>query len=190
MAELPILSPSMFNALNLTDEQKQQMDKIKKELESEFEQTIENYATGRLFMEKRVLDEFEKEGITNKDLMAEGVAAVMKKEGEMRRKLMESDPEFKKIYEEIQSRGKLFSTKLKMKMFDVLTDDQWERLQKLVDSPPGYAQMLGKKWREWMGESEKTEAWQPGVHSWKPGDAIPEEYRQERNKRRQFPKQE
>jgi Ni/Co efflux regulator RcnB len=71
------------------------------------------------------------------------------------------------------------------KMFDVLTDEQWARLQKLIDNPPEHAKAYAKKLKEQMGESEKTGgAWQPGPNSWRPGDPIPEQYRQQREEQR------
>ena len=88
-------------------------------------------------------------------------------------------------------------------MFDVLMDEQWNRLQELIDHPPEYALMFIKELRESFGlvESEKSEeegaegglspsVWLPGPGSWRPGDAIPEAYRQERNTRGNFPRPE
>jgi len=70
-----------------------------------------------------------------------------------------------------------------MELYDVLTDEQWDKLQNLVDNPPEYI----KAWlKVYSSRNQKQEEWQPGPDSWKPGDGIPESYRQERNERR-FP---
>ena len=180
MAEMPIISTSMFEALNLTDDQKQQMKKIKKELEPEFEQTFKNWISGELTMENKILNALKKE---------ENAKMNMDRDA-MRKKLIAEDPEFKRIHEKNLSGGKAFATKFKIKMFDVLTDEQWKKLQKLIDDPPEHAKILGKKLREMTGANEKDEAWQPGPNSWKPGDAIPEEYRKKRETKKPFPQAE
>jgi Ni/Co efflux regulator RcnB len=73
-------------------------------------------------------------------------------------------------------------------MFDVLTDEQWRRLQNMIDNPTGLVKMLLVKTKGWQ---EKKEAWTPGPNSWRPGDPIPEQYRQQRNERQgRFPRSE
>jgi hypothetical protein len=105
------------------------------------------------------------------------------------KKLMAGDPEYKKIRVALQSEGKAFATKFRIKMFDVLTDEQWARLQKLVDDPPEHAKTIRKKLKAESDEADKKEAWTPGPNSWRPGDPVPEEYRQQRNERRgRFPR--
>jgi len=178
MGELPVLSPSMFEPLNLTDAQKQQMEKIKKELEPEFEKNLENFANGQAILIGKILDERNKQrGNGNPQ---EEMEAIQKK-------LMAEDPECKKISEEIQSQNKRFATQFKTKLFDVLTDEQWNRLIQLIDNPPEYAKAFRKKLKEQMGEAEKPGVWVPGPNSWRPGDPIPEGYRQQRSEGR-FPR--
>jgi Ni/Co efflux regulator RcnB len=97
-------------------------------------------------------------------------------------KEMQKNPEFKRIQDELQTSGKAFSAKFKTRMFDVLNDEQWARLQLLIDNPPPYAKVLLQKIREQSGQAEQSGGgWVPGPNSWKPGDPIPEEYRQKRN---------
>jgi hypothetical protein len=164
--EMPIVSPGMFEILNLTDAQKKEMEKIKKEYEPEFEKVLDN------FLEKSsVLRRFVGQPI--------------------------EDPELKKIRDEIQSQCKKFSEKFRIRMFDVLTDEQWKRMLNLIDNPPEHAKIFRKKLKEISGEreddvkTEKPPVWQPGPNSWKPGDPIPEQYRQQRNERQgSFPRSE
>ena len=179
MGEIPIISLSAFEALNLTDTQKQQMENIKKELEPEFENHLKNFVDGQIMIANKALDAFEKLG--GKDF-----EDFTKKAPLITTKLKTDDPQFKKTFEDIVTQSRLFTTQFKTKMFDVLTDEQWKRLQELIDTPPEYAKVLRKKLKEQIGESEKTDAWAPGPNSWRPGDPIPEGYRQERSKRR-FP---
>jgi len=89
------------------------------------------------------------------------------------------------------------SNALIIRMFDVLTDEQYARVIDLIDNPPDYVVALLKRWREQSGESEESkeveeseesDIWVPGPGSWQPGDPIPIQYRQERNERRRFPR--
>ena len=177
MVEMPITPPNMFEALDLSDAQKQEMENIKKELELEFEKTLEILANGMVIASNKFVD-------VQRDGDVRGLDAIAKKLAE--------DTEFKKAMDEIQTTGKAFSTKFKTKMFDVLTDSQWVRLQELVDHPSEPAKAFLKLTRRRMGISEdgktQSQGWQPGPNSWRPGDPIPEEYRIQRNTRGNFPR--
>ena len=186
LAELPIVSPEVFEVLNLTDAQREQMEWIKKELEPEFEEVLEKWVDGTLAMEKRRNEALDEEAYRDLD------------HTESEKKLAE-DPEFKRISAEMQTLSRTFSTRFRMRMFDVLTDAQWMRLQELIDNPPEHALVLRKKMRELLnvGEevakvseagSEAGTEWVPGPGSWQPGDPIPIQYRIERNTRRPFPR--
>jgi Spy/CpxP family protein refolding chaperone len=180
IGEMPIISPNMFVALDLTDAQKEQMEQIKKVLEPEFEKTLENWVNGELTLMEKMVEALKKEERTPRPSATK-----------LRQELMAKDPEFKRIYEENQSKGKAFSTKFKTQMFDVLTDEQWARLQKLIDNPPEHALVFRKHLKKQQGESEdtkKTEMWIPGPGAWQPGQGIPEGYRIERNSRSRFPR--
>jgi len=169
IGELPFFSPSIFEALDLTDVQREQMEQIKQELQPEFEATLDSWVDGFMELFNKEFSEFKEE----------------------------------EIYEKLLSRGKAFATQFKIAMFDVLTDEQWFRLQELIDNPPEHALAFRKVLRELFGVSdeeseseesaaagteEASDVWIPGPNSWRPGDAIPETYRIERNTRRQFPR--
>jgi hypothetical protein len=68
-----------------------------------------------------------------------------------------------------------------VKLFDVLTDEQWVRLQDLIDNPPEHAKALRERLRDYNEQAAQT--WQPSATPWMTGEAIPESYRQERNAR-------
>jgi Ni/Co efflux regulator RcnB len=187
MGEIPIISPNMFEALDLTDTQKQQMERIKKELEPEFEKNLETFADGSTTMMIGQFEELAKQwraGDSNdpKDIQEKSQA--------VQKKLL-GDPAYKRIYDEVQSKGKTFASQFRIKMFDVLTDKQWDRLQELIDNPPEHVKVFRKKLKEKRGEAEKSSTYIPGPNSWRPGDPVPEEYRQKRNeRRRRFPREE
>jgi Ni/Co efflux regulator RcnB len=180
MGEIPFISLSAFEALNLTDVQKRQMERIKKELEPEFEKHLNNFSDGNVIMTNKILDAFGKQGGKNFEDLT-------KKAPQIVTRLKADDPQFKKTLDDIMSQSRLFTAQFKTAMFDVLTDEQWKRLQELIDTPPEHAKVLRKKLKEQMGESEKT-AWAPGPNSWRPGDPIPEGYRQQRQERGRFPR--
>jgi Ni/Co efflux regulator RcnB len=185
MAEMPMVAPSMYEVLGLTDAQKQEMAAIRKELEPEFEKSVEDFVNGTMLTMNMMFDELEKQGgdLTNPLEVQEKIITVAKK-------MEAEDPKFKQIQQDIQSKGKQFAMHVNTRMFDVLTDEQWDRLQKLIDNPPKYAEVFRKKIQDKKAASEKAGAWQPGPNSWKPGDAIPESYREERNEKSKFPRTE
>ena len=178
MSEIPFLMPSMFEALNLTDVQKRRMEQIKKELEPEFEKTLESTVNHQMALRRKMFAEHEKQ-----------VALGNTSNGQENLKKVLADPEFKKINDELKTQNKQFSMQFRIKMFDVLTDEQWARLQQLIDNPPEHAKALLKKLKEQRGESEQSDGtWIPGPGSWQPGQGIPEGYRIERNRRSGFPR--
>ena len=184
MENFPIVPPYIFEALGLTDAQKQQMMEIKKELEPEFERNLEDFVNDQLFLVNMVYDELEKLGVKDIDGMMKEMSTVSK--------ILAESSEYKKVLDRAQSTSKQFATQFKTKMFTVLTDEQWNRLLQLIDNPPEHIKVLRKKFNKSGGESEvaekKSEVWTPGPNSWKPGDPIPEGYRQQRNERGRFPR--
>ena len=179
-----LVSPQMFEILNLTDAQKQQMKTIQNELDPEFEKFLEKIAEGSAIFTAKMFDEMARQkGPDIRDR-----AAYREWQQAIQRKLME-DLANKRMMDEIMSQNREFSTSFKMKMFDVLTDEQWARLQNLIDNPPAHAKVHLRKLKEQQGESEQSGGWIPGPGAWRPGtSAIPEQYRQERNGRRQWPR--
>jgi Spy/CpxP family protein refolding chaperone len=181
MGAIPTFSPRMFEALNLTDAQKQQMEAIKNELEPEFEEKLDSYVKGiRMLRDKSSAEYIRllREGTGDHTWEEQQNASLAAK-----KKALTEDMELKKYWEEMMSQNQAFATQFRIKMFDVLNDEQWTRFQKLTDDPSEYIKALQKKVKEMMGESEKTDGWMPGPNSWRPGDPIPVEYRQERQER-------
>ena len=177
MGNRPIVSPSLFEVLNLTDAQREQMEAIKRELEPEFERHLDDYVRDQIFLQNKLHVEREKQGFVFNEApeTRERLRAISAQVSE--------SPEFRRVSEEMRSRNSAFSTQFQTRMLDVLTDEQWERLQYLVDNPPHLAhrRVLEQPRRE-------SDVWVPGADSWRPGMPIPEEYRQQRNLDRRFPR--
>jgi Ni/Co efflux regulator RcnB len=108
----------------------------------------------------------------------------------------QSQPELFREMDAITETGKGLANQLKFKMFDVLTDEQWKRMIDLIDNPPDYVKKLlaeRRKAREAAANqtANKPGEWMPGPNSWRPGDPVPEQYRQQRNERQgHFPRSE
>ena len=184
MGEMPFISPGAFEALGLTDDQREELEQIKKELEPEFEENLDFFVKNFLKLHE-TLDSERNSGESQEEAM---------------KCLMAENPEVRRMVNETQTRSREFSERVRTRMFDVLTDEQWMRLQELLDNPPEHARLFIRVIRESMGfgeyeesetasESEDTETrgmWMPGPDSWRPGMPVPESYRQQRNERR-FP---
>jgi len=197
MGESPIISPSIFEALSLTDSQRQQMERIKREIEPDFEKHLEIYAHGQVILENKLRAEIARQDAYRDVLLDRNDqrnidVRLREREQEIIRTLME-DSEYKRIYDATHSSVREFSTQFRIQMFDVLDDEQWRRLQELIDNPPAHARILIRHVKGLRGESEEskedaTNVWMPGPDSWRPGMPIPESYRIRRNTQIRFPR--
>ena len=178
MANAVFFPVASLEALDLTDDQRQQINTIKQEFEPEFETMLEDYVDkngswrtlGRKYY-----------------ALVEQMGYDSTKYHIVHNKLMAEDPEYERLQEKQTSQRERFQKQFMAKTFDVLTDEQWDRLQKLIDDPPEHVKSIRKRR---AAEAEQTSGWQPGPGSWRPGDPIPEQYRQERKTRRGFPREE
>jgi uncharacterized protein (DUF1778 family) len=206
MSEFPIVSPGIFEALDLTDAQKKQLGDIKKAMEPEFEKFADTWVKGETLFEQKLLHELEEKlkDVTDPE-------EFVKIGREIMANLDKPDSECQQELREKLESARELADKIKIKMFDVLTDKQWDRMVQLVDNPPEYAKKAIAEFRKMLGrggdeadesktndgktdagktEEAKPSEWTPGPNSWKPGDPIPESYRQERNTRSRFPRTE
>ena len=179
MAETGFVSPAMFEALDLSDAQKKQFDEIKRNIAPELNKHVGKQVEWESKFREKLRNEFreKQDGVS-------GQEARQKVLDDLQKKLL---AEFQPERDKVQESGKALGDKLKVEMFDVLTDEQWARLMELIDNPPDYVKEVLKKMREARAENEKAGAWVPGPNSWRPGDPIPEGYRQQRQEGR-FPR--
>jgi len=132
MGEQGYFSPDTYDVLNLTNAQKQEMQQIKKELEPEFEKNIEIIAHGKMIL-----------SVINSELCR---GSFDREVQERAYQELKKHPEFKRIEAERRNIEKGFSLKFRTHMFDVLTDEQWARLQNLIDNPPEHAKIFLNNW--------------------------------------------
>jgi len=196
MGEIPILNPSMFECLDLTEEQKTQMEAIKQTMEPEFNQIVEELVEMEDALQEWKFDLFEKVGIKfdgNGQPVDEYGNSLMNDREAAERKGKEMESELLKNIEmqarmkQINERASGFMRGFKFEMFDVLTDEQMEKLQRIIDNPPEFVKKRRDQMQKARTGREEKDKWQPGPDSWRPGDPIPEEYLQQRPERR-FPK--
>jgi hypothetical protein len=185
----------------MTDEQREQMEAIKKELEPEFEKIVDELVEMEDAVQELKYDLFEKVGIKydtygrmvdeNGKSLRDDREMLEKKNKELERE-MSKDVEMQARMKRINERASGFMRGFQVKMLDVLTDEQLVKMQHIIDNPPEYVKKRRDQLQKEREEREKArkekEEWQPGIDSWRPGDPLPVEYLQERKQRRGFPR--
>jgi Ni/Co efflux regulator RcnB len=171
MSETEFVFPGMFEALDLSDEQKKQLGDITKEIDPMWKKHM------------GVVDEYRSKHSKRQAEVLKGVTDPQEMVRLLNEYIASTPEEFQSERDKMMESGKKLADELKIKMFDVLTDKQWDRMVQLTDNPPEYVKkMLAqvRKWREDAANKPKPGEWVPGPNSWKPGDPIPEQYRQQR----------
>jgi hypothetical protein len=181
MSVMPVISAKMFDVLGLSDEQKNQMAAVKKELDPQFDQCMDEFSDSIFLIRDKIYDKLERENtsITDHKEFREKFQAASEE--------LKIDDDFQKFRREVLEKAQGFATLAKFKMFDVLTDEQMAKLQNLIDNPPDYV-------KEYLAEAKKmydanSSAPQSFMNAWKPGDPVPAEYKEKR-KLKPFPKTE
>ena len=183
MSEANFVFPQMFEALGLSDEQKKQLDEIKKRVVPEFEKHVNR----QVEYEGKFREKLNEVLVEKLNAVPDQKERQRLLDDTQRRLRAEMQPEWSEIMES----GKGLADTLKIRMFDVLTDEQWARMIDLIDNPPDYVRKVVEEMREQhriANVNSSSGGWQPGPNSWKPGDPVPEQYRIERNVRSRFPR--
>ena len=188
MSEMPIALPASFEALGLSEEQKKQMEDIRKEFEDDFNTMIDESMTVQFDILQKVYEKMaeDKVEIQDPNALQEKIMGAVKDMEDV----MKTDENIRRKTEEIQKKGQAFMTRFKFKVFDILTDEQMAKLENLVDHPPEYVKTIMKRLLEKQGLGSEPGVAPNFMNAWKPGDPIPERYREERQKRRPFPQKE
>ena len=194
-AGMPQSLPGAFAVLDLTDAQREQMERIKKELEPEFEKFLDICDESDLVILARTGDAFDKSerAVTDAGLQNE---ARQKAYEEIGRRILMEDSEYQRAREKSNSSARSFVGQFTTRMKEILTDEQRKRLQALTDNPPEYVRLHIQRLRENRGEkniimadeeggskrvADGTDMRLPGPDSWQPGDPLPEGDGQPRN---------
>lgn len=178
LPEIGMVNPAMFEALDLSDEQRKEMEAIKTEMEAQFNLLVEDAIKAQNDIKDLLYSYLKNEKIAS--------------HGEFEKKFKEThekpdcQEKIKKIRHDHNERGRQFLSRFKTKMLDVLTDEQLAKMGKLINEPPAYLAKFLENSRKQREAMAKAGQWQPGPGSWQPGDPIPKEYLEQRKAR--FPK--
>ena len=192
--------PSAFAVLNLTDTQREQMERIKKELEPDFKRGLEIGADAHRIMFPKGFEAVQKASRVAEEARQRGEDGQVALLEAHNRFLME-DPEYQEALDKVYSSARTFAKQFTARVSEILDAEQRKRLQELTDNPPEYVRIHIQRLRENRGERTGTseegkservdgekDVWLPGPDSWKPGDPLPEDSRRPRNERGDFPR--
>jgi len=200
LGEQPRFMPSAFLALHLTDTQWEQMERIKKELEPEFERHLEIHADRQRIIYEKSNEAFQKAARAETDARLRGENTHGVRLAARSSFLME-DPEYQRALDEVYSSARAFARLFTTRVFEILNDEQRSRLQDLIDNPPPHVRLHIQRLRSsaarperkhWGLHDEGTnvdrEIWVPGADAWRPGDPVPVQL--EERERSRFPQDE
>ena len=180
-------SPAMFEPLGLSDEQKAEMETIKSEMKAEFDSLVdEQMGMRREFLSTitaELVEKLKNEDMDSPNRLFDELSTIGKKTMED----FSKDENQIKMRKATDERGRKFATLLKARLMNVLTDEQLDKMQKLMDDSPDFVKKMLAKMSTEREEAEKSNQWSPGPNSWRPGDGTPEDFKNER-KKGNFPK--
>jgi len=180
MPALGIPFPAMFEPLDLTEDQKKEMQEIADELKAEFD---------GLTMELAVL-KGERVSSAYGSLNGKSFASLeefYKAREDAIRQYVPSEEMIKRTAD-LRERGKNLITTLQTRLMDVLTDEQLVKMQKILDETPEFALKILAQFKAGREAQEKSPVYVPGPNSWRPGDPVPVQFKEERKGR--FPRSE
>jgi DNA-directed RNA polymerase beta' subunit len=183
MPELGIPFPSMFDPLDLTEDQKTEMKEIADELKPEFDCLTMELAT---LKSERLTSAYE----SLSEMSFSSLEELHKARDDVFRRYVPSEDMRKRIAD-LQERGKKLVATLQTRLMDVLTDEQLLKMQKILDETPEFVKKLLAQMKAVRVEQEKSPAYVPGPDSWRPGDPLPAQFKEERKRTgRGFPRSE
>jgi hypothetical protein len=177
MQLMPVMGipfPSMFDPLDLTDDQKKEMNKIADEMKAEFD---------RLTLEEAMLKS-ERLAATYGSLRGQTFASqeeFQKAQQDVHRQYVPSE-ELRKRYSDLRERGTKLTTTLQNRLMNVLTDEQLDKMQKILDETPEFAKKMIAQFKGQQEAQEKSPQYVPGPDSWRPGDPVPVQFKEERQR--------
>jgi hypothetical protein len=176
MPEIGLPFPSMFEPLDLTDEQKKQMNTVTDEMKAEFDRLITEGAAlrgERMKKSAEILETLYKE--KHFDSREEFLKA--KKEADQK---SFKDKSLQERQKKLDERGKKFVTLLKSRLMNVLTDEQLDKMQRILDDSPEFVKNVLAEMKKQRKTNEKSGQYVPGPDSWRPGDGTPKSFKANR----------
>jgi hypothetical protein len=179
MAELGLPHPAMFEILDLTDDQKKEMDKIAKEIKVEFDRLVIEFAALHFKMESAGYQLLEGKSFVSREEFDKALREARISAGG---KEIDRQRAFEKPGVELM-------TLMRDRMMNVLTDAQLDRMQEILDATPEYLKRRIAGSRTQREAAKKSPTYVPGPGAWRPGDPMPMQFQEERRRSR-FPKTE
>ena len=179
MPEVGIPFPSMFETLGLTDEQKREMNKISDDLKAEFNTLTQEAAALKA---ERIVASFgllKGKSFTSQEELFKAFSDTFAR--------YVPSEEARKKSDDIQKRGQKLVTTLQSRLMNVLTDDQLDKMQKIMDETPETIKRFIAQSKAQREQQKKSPMYVPGPDSWRPGDPVPVQFKEERQKTRQRP---
>ena len=186
LPEMGLPSVAMFEPLGLSDEQKKEMEAIRQEMLSEFDQLVDEAMSNRREYFKGMLENVTEMNKAAPLTSMDDLGKAMRQGGEKMFKKMQTDKDWQQRLQENAKKGQNFATRFRDRLMNVLTDEQLDKMQKIMDDSPEFVKRIlqaGKQQREAV---EKSGQYQPGPDSWRPGDGLPKDFKLERQEQR-FP---
>jgi hypothetical protein len=111
--------------------------------------------------------------------------------GEIRRRFLIANPDGGKRGMEFMDRGTKLATLMQNRMMNVLTDEQLDKMQEIMDDTPASVKKILVRFKAMREFQKKVPVYTPGPDSWRPGMPLPEQFREERKRTgRGFPRSE
>jgi len=179
MPEMGIPFPSMFDPLDLTDDQKAEMNRIVDEMKVEFDSLTQEQATLRVEQSVAIFGSLRGRTFASNE--------------EFQRTMQEIHREFvpseamRRRAENLREQGTQFVTLLQNRLMNVLTDEQLDRMQQILDETPETVKQALAQMRAGREAQSQSPRYVPGPDSWRPGMPLPAQFRQERT-RGNFPR--
>ena len=181
MPAMGIPFPSMFEPLGLTSEQKEEMNKIADEMKGEFDRLTQEQATLKVERLVATFGLLQGKSFTSHEEFQQAQQEVF-------RQFVPSEA-MRKKNNDLQEQGKKFMTLLQNRLMNVLTDEQLDKMQKIMDETPESAKKIIAQFQSGREAQAKEPAYVPGPDSWRPGMPLPEQFKIERRTGR-FPRSE
>jgi hypothetical protein len=161
----------------LTDEQKKEMNKITEEMKGEFDKLIMEIAVCGSERLPSMYEPLRGKSFASQEEFRKALEEARKADA------MPSAARLKQFADFLE-RGTKFATLLQTRLMDVLTDEQLIKMQEILDATPQFAKKRIAELKALRTLAKLSPTYVPGPDSWRPGDPVPKEFMQERQRSR------
>jgi hypothetical protein len=182
MTEFGVPFPAMFDPLDLTDEQKKEMQNIANEMSAEYDRLTLEQAK---LKSERLVAMWVATSELLKGKSFTSVEELNKSLQDAQRQYVPSEA-LQKKGSDLHNRGTKFVTLLQDRLMNVLTDEQLDKMGQILDETPAFIKKFLAQAKARREAAKKSPTWVPGPDSWQPGMPMPVEFKEQR--RGNFPR--